>query len=341
MKKYIKYTGKKLKKNDVTEHSYSVNKLEKNHPKQRVRQIDEKIAPYYPSDKLIASVEYARLLNRPLLLRGEPGCGKTKLAQALAYELYEEKYRDYYFEWNIKSTTKAVDGLYVFDHLARLRDTQEGIKKESYEYRRYGPLGKAFIKSTTEAQAILLIDEIDKADIDFPNDLLLELDQKRFYIEETDEEIIAQNAPIIIITSNDERELPNAFLRRCVFHYIDFPDDDLLYKILHGRSDSILNEFQRMGIPMPEAQPLEKDELMKVIKTFRTLYDEMGANSGTKKNVSTSELIDWLKIIYHKLITGKIQRDEDGALPLKQMFYPEVLLKNLDDQKIGKKISNN
>ncbi|MEO0683490.1 MAG: MoxR family ATPase [Cyanobacteria bacterium J06649_11] len=333
MKKYIKYTGEKLDKSDVTEHSYTVNSFEDDRARQKKAVLEERIAPYFPEPELVASVEYARLLNRPLLLRGEPGCGKTKLAQALAYELHEEQYRDYYFEWNIKSTSKAIDGLYVFDHLARLRDAQPGgKKKETHEYRRFGPLGKAFIRSSKEAQAILLIDEIDKADIDFPNDLLLELDQKRFFIEETNEEIVAERPPIIIITSNDERELPSAFLRRCVFHYINFPSDSTLFKILQSRSASIIDDFKKLGVETPNK--LEDEDLRKIVSAFKALYQNLHSNPGTQKNVSTSELIDWLKIIYYKFVTGEIEKKE-GVLPLDKLLYPEVLLKTLDDQRIA------
>lgn len=326
---YTKFTGKKLTK--VIDHTYTVKEDTSIHTKIEQKTIDEKIAPYYPSDGLVESVEYARLLKRPLLLRGEPGSGKTKLAQAIAHELYGKDYRDYYFEWFIKSTSKAVDGLYTYDHLARLRNANnEEIKKTKFSYRHLGPLGKAFLKSTEDKPSILLIDEIDKADIDFPNDLLLELDQKRFFIEETNEEIVAETAPIIIITSNDERELPNAFLRRCVFHYIDFPNEDLLFGILKGRASAFVKQFQKLG--HSDVEMLDEAFMRNVVQRFRKLYSRMKNNPNARKPPSTSELLDWFKIIHYKIITGEL-KVKDNKLP-DEMLYREVVLKSLDDQKI-------
>ena len=181
---------------------------------------------YIASDELIRSVNIAAALKKPLLLKGEPGTGKTMLAEAIAKSLGMEL-----LIWNIKSTTKAQDGLYVYDTVQRLYDSQfgeEGVN-DIAKYIRLGKLGEAFKSSR---QAVLLIDEIDKADLEFPNDLLWELDQMEFYIPETGETVKAKVRPIVIITSNAEKELPDAFLRRCIFHYIAFPDAPMMERII-------------------------------------------------------------------------------------------------------------
>jgi MoxR-like ATPase len=299
------------------------------------KKIEEVIPAYFPSKELVAAVEYARLLQRPLLLRGEPGCGKTRLAQALAYEMYGQNYRRNYFEWYVKSTTKVNEGLYQFDHLARLRDANMGSKSETTadaedikKYRKFGALGKAFLYSTPQTPAVLLIDEIDKADLDFPNDLLLELDQKRFFIPETREEIIAKQAPIIIITSNDEKDLPGAFLRRCVFHYIDFPNSDDLFKIVSSKAKAQENHFE---IALPDAL------IESIITQFVGLRKKMAASQTTDKLPSTSELLDWLRVIHYYYFTDKPRLKLAGneALP-NELLFPEVLLKTLDDYKTNK-----
>lgn len=301
-------------------------------PPEEQKALEERIAPYYPSDALKNAVEYARILRRPLLLRGEPGCGKTRLAQAVAYELYGAAYRERYFEWHIKSTTKAREGLYTYDHLARLRDVEllrrqtasndAPLQEENvYRYRNFGALGKAFISSQPGKPAVLLIDEIDKADIDFPNDLLLELDQKRFYIEETNEEIIAKEPPLIFITSNDEKELPNAFLRRCVFHYIDFPDEQQLLRIAQSNLEIWEEKFEK-------ALPVGAME--EVVKRFYQLYQKMKDNPNTDKRPSTSEMLDWLKVVYFQYFKGTI---DPAALAGKDLPFPEVVLKSVDDYK--------
>ncbi|MCI5080726.1 MAG: MoxR family ATPase [Saprospiraceae bacterium] len=268
----------------------------------------EVIPPYYPSKRLVESVQLARLLRRPLLLKGEPGCGKTRLAKAVAYEMYGDEYAQKYFEWNIKSTTKAKDGLYTFDYIQRLRDAQlEGqrpdLEKRSDDpnnYIDYGELGRAFQASKKGAPAILLIDEVDKADIDFPNDLLLELDQNRFEVPEIKQDgesvtISAEERPIIFITSNDERELPPAFLRRCLFHFIEFPDAVIMGKIISSNFPDMASRIREQAI-----------------KLFYDLRQKMEEEANTEKKVATSELIDWVKILNsfdEKEILEKLEKE--------------------------------
>lgn len=222
---------------------------------------------YIASDELIRSVNIAAALKKPLLVKGEPGTGKTMLAEAVAKSLDMEL-----LIWNIKSTTKAQDGLYVYDTVQRLYDSQFGTAgvDDIGKYIRMGKLGEAFQR---EKQVVLLIDEIDKADLEFPNDLLWELDQMEFYIPETGETVKAKERPIVIITSNAEKELPDAFLRRCIFHYIAFPEKEEMAEIVKAH--------------FPE---LEESLLQGALDAFYRIRNLPGLS----KKPATSELLDWI-----------------------------------------------
>jgi MoxR-like ATPase len=222
---------------------------------------------YIASDDLRHAVNVAVALARPLLVRGEPGTGKTLLAENLAGALGLDLIR-----WHVKSTTKARDGLYVYDTVARLHDSRfnDGDVRDIAKYIKLGPLGEAL---ASPRRVVLLIDEVDKADIEFPNDLLLELDAMRFRIDETGQEIVARERPVVIITSNNEKELPDAFLRRCVFHYIDFPDRELMSRIVR--------------VHHPDVEDKTLDQALEVFYSLR-------ATPRLRKRPSTSELIDWI-----------------------------------------------
>jgi len=225
---------------------------------------------YVASEELMASVNVAIALQKPLLIKGEPGTGKTMLAQAVAQSLQKKL-----IIWNIKSTTKAQDGLYMYDTIQRLYDGQfgeEGVD-DIARYIKLGKLGEAF---ESDEQVGLLSDEIDKADLEFPNDLLWELDQMEFYIHETKRTVTAKNRPIVIITSNAEKELPDAFLRRCIFHYIDFPDKELMAEIVKTH--------------YPEVEEHLLQNAMEVFYAIRSMRD-------IRKKPSTSELIDWINAL--------------------------------------------
>jgi len=227
---------------------------------------------YVASQELMGAVNIAMVLQKPLLIKGEPGTGKTVLAEAIAKSLGKEL-----IIWNIKSTTKAQDGLYVYDVVQRLYDSQfgEGGVDNIEKYVKLGKLGEAF---TSEQQLILLIDEIDKADLEFPNDLLWELDRMEFHIPETGRTVTAKHRPIVVITSNAEKELPDAFLRRCVFHYIEFPGEELM------------SEIVRVHFPA-----LDSHLLQQVLAAFYRIR----ALPQIKKKPSTSEIIDWIQALVH------------------------------------------
>lgn len=251
---------------------------------------------YIASHELMSAVNVAKALSKPLLIKGEPGTGKTMLAKAIAESLDMPL-----ISWNIKSTTKAQDGLYMYDTIQRLYDGQfgeEGVDDIS-RYIKLGKLGEAFI---SDKQTVLLIDEIDKADLEFPNDLLWELDQMEFFIYETKETIKAKHRPIVIITSNAEKELPDAFLRRCVFHYIAFPDRELMDEIVRTHFEKV-----------------DENILSEAMDVFYQIRDE----KSIKKKPSTSELIDWI----NALQLGGISADEiKKALP----FIGTVIKKDED-----------
>lgn len=283
------YTGKKHPQHGETEESGRL------------------LTPYLPDSSLIEAVNLSIFLERPLLLKGDPGCGKTQLAWAVKYELDLPLE-----EWYVKSTSRAQDGMYTFDAIGRLRDAQLANQnidpdviervKDPKNYVRMGAFGRAFESSQ---RTIVLIDEIDKADIDFPNDLLLELDENRFFVEETGQEVKAQHVPIVIITSNDEKDLPDAFLRRCIFHHIEFPDGERLSQIIC----SIFHD----------APP---DLVEEAVTTFLLLRTKMKESAG--KKASTSELIDWFKVL-HRFPKNEPLKRLNGRIP-----FGGVLLKRWD-----------
>jgi MoxR-like ATPase len=261
---------------------------------------------YLTSEGLEAAVNCALALQRPLLVRGEPGTGKTLLAEAIAEGLGVPL-----IPWNVKSTTRAQDGLYVYDTVQRLYDSRfgDGDVRDIKRYIRLGPLGQAF---SAKAHTVLLIDEVDKADLEFPNDLLHELDRMRFRIVETGEDVAAEIRPTVIITSNNEKELPDAFLRRCVFHFIDFPDRALMRRIVEVHHPGL---DQRLG-----------DQALQV-------FYEIRDTARLRKRPSTSELIDWIAVLKRAGITG-VQLDKN--LPfLGALLKKEQDLVTLADQLAG------
>ena len=251
---------------------------------------------YVASDELMTAVNIAMTLQKPLLIKGEPGTGKTMLAQAVSQALGKRL-----IIWNVKSTTKAQDGLYVYDVVQRLYDSQFGTDgvDNIAKYIKLGKLGEAF---QSEEQVVLLIDEIDKADLEFPNDLLWELDQMEFYIPETKETVKAKQRPIVIITSNAEKELPDAFLRRCVFHYIEFPDQEQMEQIIRVHFGDLDERLVQQALA--------------AFYWVRQLRD-------IEKKPSTSELVDWLRA----LVMGGVDVERiDTEIP-----FAGVLLKKDKD----------
>lgn len=264
---------------------------------------------YVATPDLMLAVNAAITLKRPLLIKGEPGTGKTMLAEEVAQALQLPL-----LQWHVKSTTKAQQGLYEYDAVSRLRDSQLGDErvKDIHNYIVRGVLWQAF---SAEQPVALLIDEIDKADIEFPNDLLREIDRMEFYVYETRELVRARHRPLVFITSNNEKELPDAFLRRCFFHYIKFPDTDTMQRIV--------------DVHFPE---LKKDLLKAALKTF---YDVRNL-PGLKKKPSTSELLDWLKLLVAEDIPLSALQSQDNQVAVPPLVG--ALLKNEQDVTLFEKL---
>lgn len=265
---------------------------------------------YVATSELQLAVNAAIRLQKPLLIKGEPGTGKTMLAEQIAVALGMPL-----IQWHIKSTTKAQQGLYEYDAVSRLRDSQLGDDKvhDISNYINHGKIWQAF---ASEQKTVLLIDEIDKADIEFPNDLLLELDKMEFYVYETKEVIKAVNRPIVIITSNNEKELPDAFLRRCFFHYIEFPDTVTMEKIV--------------GVHYPNIKKELVSQAMDIFFNVRKI-------PGLKKKPSTSELIDWLKLLMADDLPEDVLKNHDSKNAIPPLYG--ALLKNEQDVHLLEKLA--
>ncbi len=287
------------------------------------------LASYFATPALVKAVNLACFLGRPLLLTGDPGCGKTLLATSIAYEWYEKDYTDYFRAWHVKSTSKAQDGLYTFDALRRLQDAQiasKGLQKPE-DYITYRELGDAFRNTKMDSPFLVLIDEIDKASIDFPNDLLLELDKSTFFVPElgANHQVKAQVQPLVIITSNNEKDLPAAFLRRCIYHHIQPLEKPILTKILKANdiSDAILDTG---------------------LEIFIHLRDNALHKGAGNKTVSTSELLDWLRFLSYSgrqgeetAIQAQLQKCKQAIAdkkPLPALPYFQALLKTEQAQQV-------
>ena len=257
---------------------------------------------YVATEDLMIAVNAAVALERPLLVKGEPGTGKTVLAHEIAAALDRPL-----IQWHVKSTTKAQQGLYEYDAVARLRDSQLGDERV-HEIKNYIAQGKLWEAFSADVKPVLLIDEIDKADIEFPNDLLLELDRMEFHVYETRETIVAKERPIVIITSNNEKELPDAFLRRCFFHYISFPDEDTMRQIVQ--------------VHHPDVQKRLVSDAMNVFYGIREV-------PGLKKKPSTSELLDWIKLLMVEDIPAEVLRSGTSNDLIPPLYG--ALLKNEQD----------
>ena len=265
---------------------------------------------YVATEDLQMAVNAAIALQRPLLIKGEPGTGKTLLAEQLAEGLGMRL-----ISWHIKSTTKAQQGLYEYDAVSRLRDSQLGDEKvrDIGNYIIKGKLWEAF---DADEQVVLLIDEIDKADIEFPNDLLLELDRMEFFVYETKQQVKAKKRPIVVITSNNEKELPDAFLRRCFFHYISFPDHNTMQDIVEVHFPNIQQEIVRDALEV---------------------FFDVRKVPGMKKKPSTSELIDWLKLLMADELSAKLLQEKDNSTALPPLYG--ALVKNEQDVHLLQKLA--
>jgi len=265
---------------------------------------------YVATSELQMAVNAAIALQKPLLIKGEPGTGKTMLAEQISQSLGLPL-----VQWHIKSTTKAQQGLYEYDAVSRLRDSQLGDDRV-HDISNYIMKGKVWEAFESDKQTVLLIDEIDKADIEFPNDLLLELDKMEFYVYETKQIIKAKTRPIIIITSNNEKELPDAFLRRCFFHYIEFPDSVTMEKIVDVHYPNIKNDLVRQAMD---------------------IFFDVRKIPGLKKKPSTSELIDWLKLLMADDLPEDILKNTDAKNAIPPLYG--ALLKNEQDVHLLEKLA--